>query len=86
MSQWFRSLTAGCWLLVSASAALAQQPFITVASTTSTEESGLFGYLLLSSARLKALTRINVAGRAGRHPDPNPTDGVRPLLFVVLAS
>src|SRR6516162_3753940 len=39
-------LCVASWLLVSASAAVAQQPFITVASTTSTEESGLFGYLL----------------------------------------
>src|SRR6516164_11492116 len=42
---WFR-LWAVSWLLSAASTALAQQPFITVASTTSTEESGLFGYLL----------------------------------------
>ena len=35
------------WLLVSAaSPAAAQQPYITVASTTSTEQSGLFGFLL----------------------------------------
>src|SRR5205085_3286665 len=35
------------WLfLMAVSGAVAQQPFITVASTTSTEESGLFGYLL----------------------------------------
>src|SRR6516162_8048976 len=36
------------WLLLSAAAfpAVAEPPFITVASTTSTEESGLFGYLL----------------------------------------
>jgi tungstate transport system substrate-binding protein len=33
-------------LLLAASAAVAQQPLITLASTTSTEESGLFGYLL----------------------------------------
>ena len=33
-----------CWLL--ATAALAQQPFIVVASTTSTEQSGLFPQLL----------------------------------------
>ena len=40
---WFAS-----WLLsaLATSAVAAQQPFITVASTTSTEESGLFGYLL----------------------------------------
>jgi tungstate transport system substrate-binding protein len=33
-------------LLLSASAAVAQQSFVTVASTTSTEQSGLFGHLL----------------------------------------
>jgi len=32
--------------MLAVSSAVAQQPFITVASTTSTEESGLFGYLL----------------------------------------
>lgn len=37
---------AASWLLLLAGAAAAQQPFITVASTTSTEQSGLFGYLL----------------------------------------
>src|SRR5207248_3821305 len=45
MSAWVRSLAA-CLLLLVASSAFAQRPFITVASTTSTEESGLFGYLL----------------------------------------
>jgi tungstate transport system substrate-binding protein len=33
-------------LLLATPVAVAQEPFITVASTTSTEESGLFGYLL----------------------------------------
>ena len=37
---------ACCFLLAAASPVAAQQPFITVASTTSTEESGLFGHLL----------------------------------------
>src|SRR6201993_3659266 len=41
-----RSYIAGCLVALPALAAVAQQPFITVASTTSTEESGLFGYLL----------------------------------------
>jgi tungstate transport system substrate-binding protein len=40
---WFVAL---CVLVFSASTAIAQQPFINVASTTSTEESGLFGFLL----------------------------------------
>jgi len=44
MTGLLRSFAIG-WLLVSASSAVAQ-PFITVASTTSTEQSGLFGYLL----------------------------------------
>lgn len=41
-------LVLASWVLLVAGAAApaAQQPFITVASTTSTEESGLFGYLL----------------------------------------
>jgi len=42
---WVR-LCAASWLLLVAPMAVAQEPFITVASTTSTEESGLFGYLL----------------------------------------
>jgi tungstate transport system substrate-binding protein len=47
MSGGVGSFVAGCLLvLASACSAVAQQPFITVASTTSTEESGLFGYLL----------------------------------------
>jgi len=41
------SLAAAClFLLAAASPVAAEQPFITVASTTSTEESGLFGHLL----------------------------------------
>jgi co-chaperonin GroES (HSP10) len=51
MTAWVRSLGAGCSFLVAASAAVAQQTFITVASTTSTEESGLFGYLLPAFAK-----------------------------------
>jgi tungstate transport system substrate-binding protein len=43
---WVRLCVVSWLLLMSASGAVAQQPFITVASTTSTEESGLFGYLL----------------------------------------
>jgi tungstate transport system substrate-binding protein len=38
------ALVCGC--VVSAAAAVAQQPFIVVASTTSTEQSGLFAHLL----------------------------------------
>jgi tungstate transport system substrate-binding protein len=37
---------AECLFMLTVSPTVAQQPFITVASTTSTEESGLFGYLL----------------------------------------
>jgi tungstate transport system substrate-binding protein len=37
--------------LVTALAAVAQQTFITIASTTSTEESGLFDYLLPAFAK-----------------------------------
>ena len=46
MTEWARSLAAGFLLVLAASAAVAQEPFIIVASTTSTEESGLFGYVL----------------------------------------
>ena len=46
MSGQVRRLLAGGLVLLSASAAVAQQAFITVASTTSTEQSGLFGHLL----------------------------------------
>jgi tungstate transport system substrate-binding protein len=41
-----RALAIGLLLLSVAFSAVAQQSFITVASTTSTEESGLFGFLL----------------------------------------
>jgi tungstate transport system substrate-binding protein len=46
MTAWVRLCAASWLLLLAVSGAVAQQPFITVASTTSTEESGLFGYLL----------------------------------------
>jgi tungstate transport system substrate-binding protein len=46
MSGQVRRFFAGGLVLLSASAAVAQQAFITVASTTSTEQSGLFGHLL----------------------------------------
>ena len=46
MTRLARSLFAGCLFLLAAASAVAQEPFITVASTTSTEESGLFGHLL----------------------------------------
>ena len=46
MSGWLGSLAAGLFMLVAGSAIAVEQPFITVASTTSTEESGLFGHLL----------------------------------------
>ena len=47
---WVR-LCVASWLLLAAPVAVAQEPFITVASTTSTEESGLFGYLLPAFTR-----------------------------------
>jgi tungstate transport system substrate-binding protein len=47
MSRLVGSLGAACLLLLGATSAIAaEQHFITVASTTSTEESGLFGHLL----------------------------------------
>jgi len=54
MIGWVRSLTAGCLVSLTASSVVAQEQFITVASTTSTEESGLFGYLLPRSRRRRA--------------------------------
>ena len=45
MKQWIEGLIVGVALLV-AGHAVAQQPFIVVASTTSTEQSGLFPHLL----------------------------------------
>lgn len=51
MTGWVRSLAAACWFLLAASSASGQQRFITVASTTSTEESGLFGHLLPAFAK-----------------------------------
>ena len=47
MKRWVGSLAFACLILVAAASSIAaEQPFITVASTTSTEESGLFGHLL----------------------------------------
>jgi tungstate transport system substrate-binding protein len=46
MTASLRFLAALSLLMLATPAAVAQQPFITVASTTSTEESGLFGHLL----------------------------------------
>ena len=46
MTGWVRSLAAGCLLLLASASSSAQEQFITVASTTSTEESGLFDHLL----------------------------------------
>ncbi len=57
MSRWVGALAACLVLLATASSIAADQPFITIASTTSTEESGLFGHLL--PAFTKA-TRIQV--------------------------
>ena len=52
MTRWRRSSGAACLLLLAASSpGAAEQPFITVASTTSTEESGLFGHLLPAFTR-----------------------------------
>jgi tungstate transport system substrate-binding protein len=45
-SRFRRCLLVGLGLLAAAGAALAQDKFIVVASTTSTEQSGLFGHLL----------------------------------------
>src|SRR5947209_6358360 len=51
MKVWVR-LCAAAWLfLMTMSVAVSEQPFVTVASTTSTEESGLFLYLLPAFAK-----------------------------------
>ena len=55
---WVR-LCVASWLLLAAPVAVAQEPFITVASTTSTEESGLFGYLLPAFTRTTGI-RVRV--------------------------
>ena len=55
---WVRLCVASC-LLLAATVAVAQEPFITVASTTSTEESGLFGYLLPAFTRTTGI-RVRV--------------------------
>jgi len=46
MTRLFRAFAAAYMLVAAAFPAVAQHPFITVASTTSTEEFGLFGFLL----------------------------------------
>ena len=46
MTRLLRAVAVGGLLWPTAAPAVAQHPFITVASTTSTEESGLFGFLL----------------------------------------
>src|SRR5260370_9658540 len=46
MTKLVLSLAAAFLLVLAASAAVSQESFISVASTTSTEESGLFDYLL----------------------------------------
>jgi tungstate transport system substrate-binding protein len=46
MTRSLRIVAVGLLLLSAGFPAIAQQPFITVASTTSTEQSGLFGFLL----------------------------------------
>jgi tungstate transport system substrate-binding protein len=46
MTRSLRIVAVGLLLLSAGFPAIAQQPFLTVASTTSTEQSGLFGFLL----------------------------------------
>jgi tungstate transport system substrate-binding protein len=75
MSGQVRRLLAGGLVLLSASAAVAQQAFITVASTTSTEQSGLFGHLLPVFTRETGITvRVIAVGtgqalKIGEHGD-----------------
>jgi tungstate transport system substrate-binding protein len=66
MKAWVR-LCAAAWLLpMTIAAAVAQPPFITVASTTSTEESGLFGYLLPAFTKETAIEVRVVAVGTGQ--------------------
>ena len=57
-----RLLVASWLLLVLSLPAVAQQPFITVASTTSTEESWLFGYLLPAFTNATIQVRVVAVG------------------------
>jgi tungstate transport system substrate-binding protein len=66
MSRWAGSLAAGCLLLATAFPVAAEQPFITVASTTSTEESGLFGHLLPAFTRATGIQVRVVAVGTGQ--------------------
>src|SRR6202043_532347 len=76
MTVTLRALFSGCWLVLAAGlGAAAQQPFITVASTTSTEESGLFGYLLPAFTKASGIqVRVVAVGtgqalKIGEHGD-----------------
>jgi len=70
-----RVLFAGCFLASVAFGAAAEQEFITVASTTSTEESGLFGYLLPAFTKASGIqVRVVAVGtgqalKIGEHGD-----------------
>lgn len=74
MTAWVR-IFAASWLLLAGAAVAAQQPFITVASTTSTEESGLFGYLLPAFTKATGIqVRVVAVGtgqalKIGEHGD-----------------
>jgi tungstate transport system substrate-binding protein len=90
MTRWLR-LAAECLLALGTSAAIAQQPFIVVASTTSTEESGLFGYLLPAFTKETGIdVRVVAVGtgqalKIGEHGDCDVVfvhDRPAELLFV----
>jgi tungstate transport system substrate-binding protein len=66
MTWCIRSIAAGCLFLLALSSGVAQQRFITVASTTSTEESGLFGYLLPPFTRATGIAVRVVAVGTGQ--------------------
>jgi tungstate transport system substrate-binding protein len=75
MTERVRALTIAFLLLLGSTSAVAQEPFITVASTTSTEESGLFGYLLPSFTKETGIeVRVVAVGtgqalKIGEHGD-----------------
>src|SRR5678815_2761051 len=68
MRKLFRRLTGALACLLFAAAAFAQQPFIVVASTTSTEQSGLFPQLLPAFEKDTGINVRVVAVGTGQAP------------------
>jgi tungstate transport system substrate-binding protein len=67
MSRWIGSLAIACLVLLATAASMAaEQPFITIASTTSTDESGLFDHLLPAFTRATGIQVHVVAVGTGQ--------------------